>query len=119
MAACSTSSCAACKFLRRKCITDCVFAPHFPQDDSARFVNVHRVFGASNVAKILNDLPPASRRDAVTSLCFEAEVQLQDPVHGCLGYFLILQHQLNKIQVHNAMIKAEIQGLNGQAGLEG
>ncbi|CAA7395219.1 unnamed protein product [Spirodela intermedia] len=119
MASSSSSPCAACKFLRRKCVPGCVFAPYFPQDESARFVNVHRVFGASNVAKILNDLPPAGRRDAVTSLCFEAEVQLQDPVHGCLGYILTLQHQLQEIQQTNAVIKREIQALHPQASLDG
>ncbi|CAA7395215.1 unnamed protein product [Spirodela intermedia] len=57
---------------------------YFPQEESTRFFNVHRVFGASNVAKILTDLPPASCRDSGTPLCFEVEVQLQDPIHRCL-----------------------------------
>ncbi|CAN6328226.1 unnamed protein product, partial [Urochloa humidicola] len=46
------SPCAACKFLRRKCQPDCVFAPYFPPDNPQKFVHVHRVFGASNVTKI-------------------------------------------------------------------
>lgn len=48
------SPCAACKLLRRKCAAgDCVFAPHFPPHDPSKFANVHKVFGASNVNKML------------------------------------------------------------------
>ena len=47
------SPCAACKLLRRKCAQDCVFAPYFPADEPQKFANVHKVFGASNVNKML------------------------------------------------------------------
>jgi len=47
------SPCAACKLLRRRCAQDCVFAPYFPADEPHKFANVHRVFGASNVNKML------------------------------------------------------------------
>ncbi|KAF9670207.1 hypothetical protein SADUNF_Sadunf13G0044400 [Salix dunnii] len=49
MASSSNSPCAACKFVRRKCQTECVFAPYFPPDQPQKFSNVHKVFGASNV----------------------------------------------------------------------
>uniref|UniRef100_A0A0E0KGA7 LOB domain-containing protein n=1 Tax=Oryza punctata TaxID=4537 RepID=A0A0E0KGA7_ORYPU len=48
----SSSPCAACKLLRRKCTQGCVFAPYFPPDQPAKFANVHKVFGASNVTKL-------------------------------------------------------------------
>ncbi|THU45098.1 hypothetical protein C4D60_Mb02t14290 [Musa balbisiana] len=95
----STSSpCAACKLLRRKCTPACVFAPYFPPDQPAKFASVHRVFGASNVAKLLNELSPSQREDAVNSLAYEAEARLHDPVYGCVGYIWLLQHQLNQVQ---------------------
>ncbi|XP_059441814.1 phosphopantothenoylcysteine decarboxylase-like [Corylus avellana] len=47
------SPCAACKLLRRRCAEDCVFAPYFPADEPQKFANVHKVFGASNVNKML------------------------------------------------------------------
>jgi len=47
------SPCAACKLLRRRCAQDCVFAPYFPADEPQKFANVHKVFGASNVNKML------------------------------------------------------------------
>lgn len=49
----TASPCAACKMLRRRCAQDCVFAPHFPADEPLKFANVHKVFGASNVSKLL------------------------------------------------------------------
>lgn len=92
------SPCAACKFLRRKCTQECVFAPYFPPDQPQKFANVHRVYGASNVAKILNELNAAHREDAVTSLAYEAEARLRDPVYGCVGLISILQDRLKKLQ---------------------
>jgi hypothetical protein len=49
----AASPCAACKLLRRRCAQDCVFAPYFPADEPHKFANVHKVFGASNVNKML------------------------------------------------------------------
>lgn len=53
MAGGGTSPCASCKLLRRRCAKDCVFAPYFPPDDPHKFAMVHKVFGASNVSKML------------------------------------------------------------------
>lgn len=94
----SNSPCAACKFLRRKCTQECVFAPYFPPDQPQKFANVHKVFGASNVAKLLNDLNSAHREDAVNSLAYEADARLRDPVYGCVGLISILQHRLKQIK---------------------
>ena len=45
--------CAACKYLRRRCGHGCVLAPYFPASRPRPYANVHRVFGASNVARLL------------------------------------------------------------------
>ncbi|BBN12154.1 protein MpASLBD10 [Marchantia polymorpha subsp. ruderalis] len=94
----SSSPCAACKFLRRKCTAECVFAPYFPADQPLKFANVHRIFGASNVTKILQDLPESSRADAVTSLAFEAEARMKDPVYGCSGAISLTQRRILELQ---------------------
>ncbi|KAL2495413.1 LOB domain-containing protein 36-like [Forsythia ovata] len=77
---------------------DCVFAPYFPPDNPQKFTNVHKVFGASNVAKLLNELNASHREDAVNSLAYEAEYRLRDPVYGCVGLISILQHKLKQVQ---------------------
>uniref|UniRef100_A0A0D9YIG1 LOB domain-containing protein n=1 Tax=Oryza glumipatula TaxID=40148 RepID=A0A0D9YIG1_9ORYZ len=108
-AACGTGSpCAACKFLRRKCQPDCVFAPYFPPDNPQKFVHVHRVFGASNVTKLLNELHPYQREDAVNSLAYEADMRLRDPVYGCVAIISILQRNLRQLQQDLARAKFEL-----------
>ncbi|KAE8723344.1 LOB domain-containing protein 6 [Hibiscus syriacus] len=113
----SNSPCAACKFLRRKCTQECVFAPYFPPDNPQKFQNVHKVFGASNVAKLLNELNPSQREDAVNSLAYEAEARLRDPVYGCVGLISILQHRLKQMQHDLTNAKKELSTYIGPQAL--
>ncbi|XVE90705.1 hypothetical protein DITRI_Ditri20bG0098500 [Diplodiscus trichospermus] len=122
MASSSNSPCAGCKFLRRKCQPECVFAPYFPPDQPQKFVNVHKVFGASNITKLLNELHPSQREDAVNSLAYEADMRLRDPVYGCVGVISLLQHQLRQLQMDLSCAKSELSkyqnlGITGHAGL--
>ncbi|XP_048128918.1 protein LATERAL ORGAN BOUNDARIES-like [Rhodamnia argentea] len=109
----SNSPCAACKCLRRKCTQECVFAPYFPADQPQKFAYVHKVFGASNVTKLLNELNVSQREDAVNSLAYEAETRLRDPVYGCVGYITILQHKLDLLQKELASAKKELAAYMG------
>ncbi|GAB4848948.1 hypothetical protein Ancab_003762 [Ancistrocladus abbreviatus] len=103
----SNSPCAACKLQRRKCTQECLFAPYFPPDHPQKFANVHKVFGASNVAKLLQELDVPQREDAVNSLAYEADARLKDPVYGCVGLISILQHKLKQVKtdVDNARME--------------
>ena len=75
------SSCGACKFLRRKCTSDCVFAPYFSYDQaSTHFAAVHKIYGASNVSKLLSHLPIHNRSDAAITISYEALARMQDPI---------------------------------------
>uniref|UniRef100_A0A5B6ZHY2 LOB domain-containing protein n=1 Tax=Davidia involucrata TaxID=16924 RepID=A0A5B6ZHY2_DAVIN len=94
----ATSPCAACKFLRRKCLSGCIFAPYFPPEEPQKFANVHKIFGASNVSKLLNEIQPHQREDAVNSLAYEAEARIKDPVYGCVGAISVLQRQVLRLQ---------------------
>ncbi|GMI98167.1 hypothetical protein HRI_003486000 [Hibiscus trionum] len=100
--------CAACKFLRRKCMPDCTFAPYFPPEEPQKFFNVHKVFGASNVSKLINEVAPHQRQDAVNSLAYEAEARLKDPVYGCVGAISVLQRQVMRLQRELASIRCDI-----------
>ncbi|PIN04268.1 hypothetical protein CDL12_23197 [Handroanthus impetiginosus] len=104
----SNSPCAACKCLRRKCTQECVFAPYFPPDNPQKFTNVHKVFGASNISKLLKELNANQREDAVNSLAFEAEYRLRDPVYGCVGVISCLQHRLKQVQHDLETAKKEL-----------
>ncbi|CAK7347927.1 unnamed protein product [Dovyalis caffra] len=102
--------CGACKFLRRKCVKGCIFAPYFdPDQGTAHFAAVHKVFGASNASKLLLRIPAHKRVDAVVTLCYEALARVRDPVYGCVGHIFALQQQrhiLTLVEVVN--LQAEL-----------
>ncbi|RWW36297.1 hypothetical protein BHE74_00058691 [Ensete ventricosum] len=88
------SPCGACKFLRRKCVSGCVFAPFFRHEQgAAHFAAIHKVFGASNVAKLLMHLPMADRSEAAITISYEAQARLQNPIYGCVAHIFALQQQ--------------------------
>nr|GEW88042.1 LOB domain-containing protein 36-like [Tanacetum cinerariifolium] len=89
------------------CTQACVFAAYFPPDQSAKFDNVHKVYGASRVAKILDTLSTSQIEDAVNSLAFKADARLKDPVYGSAGLIRVLHPSLNQAQVdlHSAIHK--------------
>ncbi|CAA7050715.1 unnamed protein product [Microthlaspi erraticum] len=101
--------CGACKFLRRKCVKGCVFAPYFDAEQgTARFAAVHKVFGASNASKMLLRLPLNKRLDAVVTLSYEAIARLRDPVYGSVGHLFSLQHQVMSLQAELAHVQARL-----------
>ncbi|OAY80986.1 LOB domain-containing protein 4 [Ananas comosus] len=104
----AASPCAACKLLRRRCAQDCIFAPHFPAEEPQKFANVHKVFGASNVSKLLQEIPMQHRGDAVSSLVYEANARVRDPIYGCVGAISSLQQQIEALQAQLALAQAEM-----------
>ncbi|XP_021813290.1 LOB domain-containing protein 29-like isoform X2 [Prunus avium] len=105
MAGCG-SPCGACKFLRRKCVTGCIFAPHFCYEEGdVDFSAVHKVFGASNVSRLLVHLPLSDRCKAAMSISYEAQARIQDPIYGCVSHIFALQQQVVNLQAQLAFLK--------------
>ncbi|KAI3412856.1 LOB domain-containing protein [Psidium guajava] len=103
------SPCGACKFLRRKCAADCIFAPYFRTEQGpARFAAIHKVFGASNVSKLLLHVPVADRCEAVCTIAYEAQARLRDPVYGCVSHVFALQQQVAFLQAQLMQVKAQL-----------
>ncbi|KAG6600887.1 LOB domain-containing protein 13, partial [Cucurbita argyrosperma subsp. sororia] len=100
--------CAACKLLRRRCAQECPFSPYFSPHEPHKFASVHKVFGASNVSKMLMEVSENQRADAANSLVYEANVRLRDPVYGCMGAISSLQHQIQALQIELNAVRAEI-----------
>ncbi|KAI0524255.1 hypothetical protein KFK09_003620 [Dendrobium nobile] len=111
-----SSACAACKYQRRRCTPDCTLAPHFPANNPRQFLNVHRLFGVSNILKILKTVEPHLHKEAMASIIFQANARARDPVGGCYRIILQLQHQhealsselqhvLNQISLYRAQIE--------------
>lgn len=94
----ANTACAACKYQRRKCSPDCPLSPYFPPDQPKRFANVHKLFGVSNLLRLLKHVEPSKREDTVKSIAYEADTREKDPVHGCLGVITVLQNQVAKLK---------------------
>ncbi|WCJ38394.1 LOB domain-containing protein 29 [Euphorbia peplus] len=104
----SGSPCGACKFLRRKCVRGCVFAPYFCHEHGAsHFAAIHKVFGASNVSKLLAHLPASDRCEAAVTISYEAQARLQDPIYGCVSHIFALQQQVINLQAQLASLKEQ------------
>lgn len=100
--------CAACKYLRRRCAHDCVLAPYFPASHPHRYASVHRVFGASNVARLLQSLPVDERAQAAETMAMEAQWRVEDPVYGCTGVISRLQEEILTTQCELARTQAQL-----------
>ncbi|MBA0584508.1 LOB domain-containing protein 29 [Gossypium raimondii] len=114
------SPCGACKFLRRRCVKGCVFAPYFSHEQGAtHFAAIHKVFGASNVSKLLTHLPVNERCEAAVTISYEAEARLQDPIYGCVSHIFALQQQVVNLQAQLACLKEQAASstfINGTSG---
>ncbi|KAI3854930.1 hypothetical protein MKX03_009088 [Papaver bracteatum] len=102
------SPCGACKFLRRKCSRGCVFAPYFCHEQGAtHFAAIHKVFGASNVSKLLSHVPVGDRCEAAVTISYEAQARIQDPVYGCVSHIFALQQQVVSLQEQITTIRTQ------------
>ncbi|OIW17697.1 hypothetical protein TanjilG_29047 [Lupinus angustifolius] len=90
----TTQACAACKYQRRKCTSECFLAPYFPADQPKVFLNVHKLFGVSNIVKILKILNPSQKKIAMDSIIIQANYRDKYPVHGCWEEICRLQYQI-------------------------
>ncbi|XVE57027.1 hypothetical protein DITRI_Ditri04bG0058600 [Diplodiscus trichospermus] len=94
----TTSACAACKYQRRKCVPECLLAPYFPAAQTKVFQNAHKLFGVSNIVKILKSLDPSQHAEAMHSIKIQANVRDRYPVYGCLGVIRHLQYQIQLLE---------------------
>ncbi|OMO57244.1 hypothetical protein COLO4_35466 [Corchorus olitorius] len=105
----SSSACAACKFQRRKCIPDCPLAPYFPADQPKIFQNAHKLFGVSNLLKLLKSLDPAQHAEAMRSIKYQANARDLFPVHGCVGVISQLNYQIRLLQEEFHLVNAQLE----------
>ncbi|XP_027167857.1 LOB domain-containing protein 22 [Coffea eugenioides] len=90
----TTQACAACKYQRRKCAPDCILAPYFPHDRQRQFLNAHKLFGVSNITKIIRILDQPEKDAAMRTIIFQSDVRASDPVGGCYRIIRQLQRQI-------------------------
>lgn len=62
-------------------------------------------------------MPEHHRSDAVSSMVYEANARVRDPVYGCVGAISCLQQQIDRLQKELALAQAEVVQLRlGQFG---
>ncbi|KAL1347734.1 hypothetical protein HN51_023763 [Arachis hypogaea] len=117
--------CAACKNQRRKCPSDCIFSPYFPANDPQKFACVHKIYGGSNVGRMLQGVPTYLREQAANALYLEAKWRIDDPVYGCVSIISSFYEQIQnaeielaKIQTQVAFYKLQIQHVEAEPNLE-
>ncbi|KAL5547307.1 hypothetical protein UlMin_006994 [Ulmus minor] len=108
----NSGRCANCMFMRKRCPSDCIFSPYFPSKNPQKFACVHRIYGASNVGKMLQELPVHFRNQAVDSMYFEAKCRIEDPVYGSVGIIFQLHHQILVTERELAKTRVEIALVN-------
>lgn len=87
-------ACASCKHQRKKCDESCILAPFFPAEKNREFQAVHKVFGVSNIQKIIKSLDEKDRKRAADSLVWEAFCRQKDPILGPYGEYSKLSEEL-------------------------
>lgn len=110
----TTSACAACKHQRKKCHETCPLAPYFPADRNREFQAVHKVFGVSNVTKMVKNVREEDKRKAVDSLVWEAVCRQNDPVLGPYGEY---KRVLEELKVCKLLTQNQSIMNGGQVGL--
>ncbi|KAF8388811.1 hypothetical protein HHK36_025491 [Tetracentron sinense] len=120
-----TQACAACKYQRRKCAPDCILAPYFPPDHQRQFLNAHKLFGVSNILKILRNLHPLEKDEAMRTMIYQADARAIDPVGGCHRIIRELQCQIEHDQaeldlvLHQLAVFRAIQMQDPNVSLQG
>lgn len=105
----SESVCAACRYQRKRCPPDCPLAPYFPPSRENDFRDVRRLFGISNILKLIANLDPPHKHMAMKSIIFHAKKRALDPVGGC--HRIILELQL-LIQSYTSQLHLVLQKLH-------
>ncbi|GFZ08105.1 LOB domain-containing protein 22 [Actinidia rufa] len=101
-------ACAACKYQRRKCAPDCLLAPYFPHDHQHQFLNAHKLFGISNITKLIRNLDPPEKDQAMRTIIFQSDVRANDPVGGCYRIISELQQQIEYYKAELGLVLQQL-----------
>ncbi|KAK8594898.1 hypothetical protein V6N13_015811 [Hibiscus sabdariffa] len=104
----TTQACAACKYQRRKCAPDCILAPYFPHDRQRQFQNANKLFGVSNITKIIKNLNPPEKDMAMRTIVFQSDARANNPVGGCYRIIQELQRQIEYSQAELDLVHQQL-----------
>ncbi|MCL7029218.1 hypothetical protein MKW94_016651 [Papaver nudicaule] len=87
----------ACKFLKRKCASDCIFAPYFCSEQGPA---------------LLYQVLVHDRCEAVVTIAYEAQARIRDPVYGCVAHIFALQQHVAYLQAQLMQMKSQLTYIN-------
>ncbi|KAK4264249.1 hypothetical protein QN277_025456 [Acacia crassicarpa] len=102
-------ACAACKYQRRKCTSECLLAPYFPAEQPKVFQNVHKLFGVSNIKKMLKKLDLNQKKIAMDSIICQANIREKYPVHGCCEEISRLHYQIWRMEEERQAVHQQLE----------
>lgn len=106
-------NCAVCIHLGRPCDETCILGPYFPVERIEDFQCVHKCFGISNLTKIVSSVEENERATTVETLILEAEMRLQDRMHGSVGVKKMLEAEVSKAEKELNVINQHLRFLRG------
>ncbi|BFG39021.1 hypothetical protein CerSpe_252950 [Prunus speciosa] len=112
-------ACASCKHQRRKCDETCEMAPYFPASRYSEFQNAQKIFGVSNIQKVMAMAAPDQRQAAAESIITEGNARKNDPVHGCLGIIRGLNAQIQGLERELHIMKHHLELCKEKEELDG
>ncbi|KAI3954022.1 hypothetical protein MKW98_017846 [Papaver atlanticum] len=104
----TSQACAVCKYQRRKCSNECPLKPYFPADQPKMFQNAHRLFGVSNILKIINPLPPNLKSEAMRSIIYQSNIRDKHRVHGCIAIIEQLNFQYQQARLELDAVNTQL-----------
>ncbi|KAJ6885959.1 hypothetical protein NC651_026580 [Populus alba x Populus x berolinensis] len=108
----SASKCASCRHQRRRCPNDCIFRPYFPLRKREEFESARRVFGVSNMERMLRSLEVQDRAKAVESMIWEASCWSKDSINGPLGCLKKLIDSERQAKQENQLLRKQLYNLS-------
>ncbi|KAF8011581.1 hypothetical protein BT93_J2003 [Corymbia citriodora subsp. variegata] len=111
----TTPACAACKYQRRKCEPNCLLAPYFPYDRQHQFLNAHKLFGVSNITKVIKNLAPHEKDEAMRTIIYQSDARAHDPVLGCYRIIRDLHRQIEFCQAELEFVLRQLELCRAQA----
>ncbi|KAL8261341.1 hypothetical protein R6Q59_025390 [Mikania micrantha] len=105
----TSQACAACKYQRKRCTPECALAPHFRPEQTEIFKNAHKLFGVRNILRILEQVEPALKNEAMRSIIYQANMRDRSPVFGCLGVIYQLQYQIRHAEKELYAVVSELE----------
>ncbi|XP_027368344.1 LOB domain-containing protein 22-like [Abrus precatorius] len=111
----NTQACAACRFQRRRCGSNCVLAPYFPHDRQNQFLNAHRLFGVGRITNMLKTLDPQNRDIAASTIIYQSDMRAIDPVGGCYSLIHHLQSQIESTEAELHLVLQHLASFKAQA----